>query len=177
MLQVLILIQTSFVNPSRCQEPFWKLEAQTSIRNRLCPHRIHDQTLDIKILAVNSDLTVLQLQAHFSAPGSLFKGHPLIGAILGHATFFILFMFTIPLPAAQHSLFFQPVLQHISFYPALLFIINLFLLESEFQEGRDFHQFIGEPLDSRMCLICNRHSINGLGVKTPERSRKDSKRR
>lgn len=42
--------------------------------------------LDIKILAVNSDLTVLQLQAHFSAPGSLFKSHPLTGAILGHAT-------------------------------------------------------------------------------------------
>lgn len=51
-------------------------------------------------------------------------------------------------------------------------------MEGKFQEGSDFHLFIDEPLDLRMCLTCDRHSVHGLlGVKTPERSGKGSKRK
>lgn len=51
-------------------------------------------------------------------------------------------------------------------------------MEGKFREGRDFHLFIDEPLDLRMCLTCNKHSIHGLlGVKNPKGSGKDSKRK
>lgn len=59
-----------------------KAETQTSIRNSLCPHRVHSLTLEIKMLAMNSGFLVnLQLQAHLlSSFRCLLKGPLLSGA-------------------------------------------------------------------------------------------------
>lgn len=87
-----------------------KAEAQTSIRNSLCPHRAHSLTLDIKILAMNSDLLVnLQLQAHLlSSFRCLLKGPLLSGAFWDHPSLILNSS-----PNSKHSSFSYPGLQHL----------------------------------------------------------------